>query len=381
MATPPDGAGTGGGHGGESAPSDTAPPHLIGFTWADLEAWTRLGLIRPDQLAAIRASVAGREASATPGAARREERGGFDLVSIAYYFGGFMILLAYTIFVGLRWEDLGRGGQLAIALTSVGGLWACGGWLRRLGHPLGGNLLIFAGTGIVPLAVSSALGAGGLWPDDAEAGAYREFYRTITGTWLLLEGVSIAVTLAVLRLVRFPLLTLLLAFWTWYISMDLAEFVGGEERWSWGTTEWLVGGGVGLALLALGVVLQLRRGDQDYSRWFYLFGHLAVFGTVSALALDDGVALGLLFLLLYLGFVVASVWLQVHVFLVFGALGCYAYASYLAFDVFAGALGFVFALAAVGLVVVLSTVAYQRWGRDWLVARLRPRPPGAAAPA
>src|SRR3712207_8745536 len=46
-------------------------------------------------------------------------------------------------------------------------------------------------------------------------------YRTIDAAWISLEIVSIAVTLLVLRWIRFPLLTLLLAFWSWYLSMDL----------------------------------------------------------------------------------------------------------------------------------------------------------------
>ncbi len=58
--------------------------------------------------------------------------------------------------------------------------------------------------------------------------------------------------------------------------------------------------------------------------------------------------------------------------MVFGALGCYAYVSKLAFDVFAGSLGFVFGLALVGLLIVLSTVAYQRYAHPWLARRLAP---------
>ena len=63
---------------------------------------------------------------------------------------------------------------------------------------------------------------------------------------------------------------------------------------------------------------------------------------------------------------VASVWLRSSVFLIVGALGCYADVSYPAFEVFAGGLGFVFALAAIGLAIVGSAVAYQRAFRPWL---------------
>jgi len=353
------------------------------ITWADLDRWTERGLIRPEQARAIQSFEAARgetiadapDPAPAPTPAARERPAGFNIITIAYYFGAFAILLAYTIFMGLMWEDVGRSGQVVIAFGTVIGLWLLGLMLRRWGYPLGGNLLIFAGTGIVPLAAYTALRLAGIWPSDDDAENYRDFYRTITATWMLLEIITIGVTLVVLWRTRFLLLNLLLAFWLWFFSMDFVEWVTGDERWSWGRTEWTVGLLIGLAMLGLGVLLQRQRGSQDASCWYYLFGHIITLGNAAALALDEGVGLGLLFLLLYLGFVVLSVWLQARVFLVFGALGCYAYASYLAFDVFEGALGFVFALAAVGLIVVGSAVAFQRYGEDWLRQRLRPVAP------
>lgn len=360
------------------------------ITWADLDRWTERGLIRPEQARAIQAFEEARGAftaapsetvaatpdvASAPAPAARERGPGFDLVTIAYYFGAFAILLAYTIFMGLQWESVGRPGQAVIAFGTVLALWAIGLKLRGWGYPLGGNLLIFAGTGIVPLAAYTALRLANIWPSDEDARNYRDFYRTITATWMLLEIITIGVTLFVLWRTRFLLLNLLIAFWLWFFSMDFVEWISGDERWSWGRTEWTVGLLIGLALLALGVALQRERRSQDASFWYYLFGHIVTLGNAGALALDEGVALGLLFLLLYLGFVVMSVWLQARLFLVFGALGCYAYVSYLAFDVFDGVLGFVFALAAIGLIVVVSAVAFQRYGEAWLKQRLRPVSP------
>ena len=361
--------------------TDTPPEPR--FTWVDVEQWADNGLIRPDQLTAIRAHVAGesgptpsaehpRAVDITPRALSKEHRVGLNLVTIAYYFGAFMILLAYTFFLGLQWEDLGHGGQAVAACGTVAGLWVVGGLLRGRGYPLAGNLLIFAGTGVTALAVYSVLRLAGLWPESVEAGAYHDFYRTIDGNWVILEVACIAVALAAAWWTRFPLLTLLIGFWGWYLSMDLIEAVTGHDDFAWGPVEWSVGAAIGLAMLAIGAWLQRRRGGQEWSFWFYLFGHIAVLGNLGALALDDGTGLGLLFLAIYLGFVVASVWLQARVFLVFGALGCYAYVSKLAFDVFAGSLGFVFGLALVGLLIVLSAVGYQRYVQPWLTRRLAP---------
>src|SRR5829696_201929 len=115
------------------------------FTWVDVEQWADHGLIRPDQLTAIRAHVAGAPGPITPASdprageiaprpVREEHRAGLNLVTIAYYFGAFMILLAYTIFLGLQWDELGRGGQVVAACGTVAGLWLIGGFLRGRGY-------------------------------------------------------------------------------------------------------------------------------------------------------------------------------------------------------------------------------------------------------
>jgi hypothetical protein len=342
------------------------------FTWADLEEWTGLGILRPEQLTAIRAHLAEERdprPEADPARASRERQDGLNLVTVAYYFGAFIILLAGTIFVGLQWEDLGRPGQLVASWGAVAGLWLLGAWLKRAGHELGGNLLIFAGTGVVPLGVYTLLRLLNLWPDASDAATYQAFYRTIDAAWLLLEVASIAITVAVIWVSRFPLLTLLLAFWGWYLSMDLTELVVRHDDFAWGPPEWTVGALVGAGMLALGVWLQRRHSGQEWSLWFYLFGHIALLGNLAALALGDDALPGGLFLAVYVGFVIASIWLQARVFLVFGAIGVYAYVAKLALDVFDRSLGFTVALAAIGLLIVLVTVAYERHARPWLARR------------
>lgn len=359
------------------------PPPDTPITWTDLEQWADRGLIQRDQLAAIRAHLAespGIDRAAetdhperrSPAPVPGDQADGLNLVTVAYYAGAFTILLAFTFFIGLQWENLGHGGQAAIACGAIAALWAIGAFLRGRGLVLGGNLLIFAGVGVVPLAVFTVLQLAGLWPESTRAGEYRDFFHRINGYWLILEVVSIAVAIVAAWLTGFPLLTLLIGFWTWFLSMDLTALFAGHQRFDWTTWEWLIGALVGLAMLAIGVYQQRRSGDQAWSRWFYLFGHLAVYGNLSALALDNDAAFGLLYLAVYLSFVVASVWLQSTIFLVFGALGCYSYVSKLAFDVFEGSVGFTIGLAVVGLLMVLSAVGYQRSVRPWLETRLAP---------
>ena len=343
----------------------TTPVH---FTPADLEQWVEKGLITPEQLTNIRSHIEAAGPVAEQAKAGPEQRKGLNFVSLAYYFGGFMILLAYTIFMGLQWESLEFTGQIAISLFTIVVLWAIGYVLQRSGFRIAGGLLIFAGTGIVPLFVFTVQRALGIWPDD-QTYAYMEFYRIVAQTWILLELISIGVAVIVIWRVRFTLISLLIAFWTWFLSMDITRWGSQSAYWTWSDREQIVSTTIGVGMLGLGVWLQ-RRTKQDYSFWFYLFGHIIVLSHLSALTLNREGFLGIVYLAVYISFVVASVWLQRRVFLVFGAIGCYSYLSYLAFRVFEGALGFVFALGVIGLLIVLTAVGYQKYLRSWLENQL-----------
>jgi hypothetical protein len=333
------------------------------FTWTDLERWAISGLLTASQLEQIREEINGSASARSP-----EQRHGLNIVTVAYYFGGFMILLAYTFYMGIQWGRLEPGTQLAVSVITIGALIGMGAFLRRLGFSTGGALLIFAGTGIVPLAVWVLERITGIWPDGS-AIVYRDFYRVIAPAFVYMELIALGAAIVAIRVIRFPLLALLAAFWMWFLSMDLARWIAHSPTWTWSDREQLVSTVIGLGMIVLGVVLQ-RHARRDYSIWFYIFGHVIVLAHFGALTLRHEGVLSLAYPTLYLTFVVASVLLQRRVFLVFGALGCYGYTSYLAYRVFEGSLGFVFTLAFVGLVIILSTVAYQRFVHAWLEVRL-----------
>src|SRR5438067_8441340 len=88
------------------------------FTWANVEQWIEKGLITPEQALGIRQElemrspieVASEPAQAVAGEQIKQD---LNLITIAYYFGAFMILLAYTFIVGLHWQQLGYTLQFA----------------------------------------------------------------------------------------------------------------------------------------------------------------------------------------------------------------------------------------------------------------------------
>jgi hypothetical protein len=333
------------------------------FTIDDVQKWVEEGLISPEQGMSIRSYIESSGSVQEQSMGAPEQRKGLNFISLAYYFGSFMILLAYTIFMGLEWETFGFPRQIAVSLGTIGMLWVLGFFLMNKDFRGAGGLLIFVGTGIVPLLISTVQRALGFWPETDFA--YRDFYTVVSQTWVPLEVISSLVSIVMIWRTRFPLLTLLIAFWMWFLSMDLTRWITQSNSWSWSDVEQTVSAVMGAGMLLLGVFLQ-RRAKQDYSGWFYLFGHIIILGFFSSLAIDREGILGLVYFAVYLSFVVASVWLQRRVFLVFGAFGCYGYLSYLAFQVFDGAMGFVFALGGIGLLIVLSAVGYQKYGRPWL---------------
>jgi hypothetical protein len=67
-----------------------------------------------------------------------------------------------------------------------------------------------------------------------------------------------------------------------------------------------------------------------------------------------------LYALLNVGLIGLAVWLQRTTFLVFGALGVHLYLGHLAYQVFKDSFFFPFALALLGLSLILVTVWMQR---------------------
>jgi hypothetical protein len=344
----------------------------VQFSWVDVGEWVEQGLIAPAQARAIWRYVQTRSAMARRPEPGPEQPRGLNLITIAYYFGGFLILLAYTVFIGLQWGTLTFAGQSLILAATIGVLWAVGYLVRRAGFQTGGGLLIFAGTGIVPLLVYTALRTFGIQPDPGSYIYLDQSPEQDALFAMVIAGVSLATALVVLLWIRFPLLTLLGAFWSYCLVTIAASWFLHRSVWSWESDVRIAGVILGFGLIVLGIYLQPRE-RQRYSLWLYIVGHLVLLSHLSSLLLGRDAALGLLYLCIYLASVVASVWLQQRVFLVFGALGCYTYVTYLAFDVFSGSLGFALAMAAVGFVVILSAVGYQKYARPWLADQLAPR--------
>jgi hypothetical protein len=299
-------------------------------------------------------------------AAPPEQRKGLNVVSVLYYGGALIMIAACAWFLGDKWETLGSRGVLVTTLIYAAIATAVGVTLRRTGWPIAGGLLITVAVCLTPLATYCVEDLLGWWPADPP-GKYREYYPLIRASWIVMELATVAVAGVALYFVRFGFLTAPLAFSLWFFSMDLAAYLGGE--W-WGTLDgrrW-VSMAVGLATIASGFAFHRalsRRSDggrEDYAFWCFLFGMLAFWGALTSMDSDSELGKAL-YALLNIAFIALAVWSRRVTFLVVGGLGVHLYLGHPAFEVFKDSALFPFALMAVGLSLILSAVAAQRFWR------------------
>jgi hypothetical protein len=295
-----------------------------------------------------------------------ESTKGFNLVTVLYYFGAMLMISACAWFLGDKWESLGAGGVLGTTLVYLAIALSVGLWLRKKGYVVGGGLLVTVAVCLVPLITYSIESLLGYWPDVAP-GEYENYYTEIRGGWIVIELATMAAALLALLYVRFGFLTAPFAFSLWYLSMDLAAWILGRDSLHGNEASW-VSVGVGAVTIAAGCFLDRtihRPGEprsEDFAFWCYLFGLMAFWGGFTSMQSDSELN-KFLYLLLNLGLIGVALLLKRSVFLVFGAMGVFGYIGHLAYRVFENSFLFPFALAIVGLLMILGTVWVQSYLR------------------
>ncbi len=349
------------------SPTDTIPQEEILLSIADIREAAAEGVFSQSEAQRLVEWACSRpvdRARATPSV---EASKGFNLVTIAYYFGAMLMISACAWFLGDKWDVLGSAGVLTTSVLYLAIAASVGWWLRGKGFVVGGGLLVTVAVCLVPLITFTIQDLLGMWPAD-DPGAYGGFYPVIHGSWIVMELATIAAAAVALYFVRFGFLTAPLAFSLWFFSMDVAALILGREL-SYETNEraW-ISVGVGLGTMLIGYVLDrtLHTADgpktQDFAFWCYLFGLLAFWGGLTSM--NSGSELNkFIYLLINLGLIGVAVYLKRTVFLVFGAIGVHAYLGHLAYRVFLDSVLFPFVLAFLGLSLILVTVGAQAYLR------------------
>lgn len=295
----------------------------------------------------------------------------FDVPNLAFYLGALVVMSALGWFMTTAWERFGGRGIFVIATTYVACFAVVGYRLwQKEAYRVPAGLLMTLAVWVVPLAIYGLERMTGIWPQ-GDPGTFPGYHMWVKGSWLLMEVGTIAAGLVALRYVRFPFLTFPVAFAFWYMSMDLALLLlrkphdGWYGGW-WDERLWL-SVGVGLIMLIISGLVD-RRTPEDYARWGYLFGLLSFAGGLTVMMRTE--AWWAAYAAVNLGLMLTAVVLQRRVFLVFGAIGVYAYLAQLAYVVFKDSVMFPFALTVLGLAIIYGGVLYQRH-RGRIESRLR----------
>jgi hypothetical protein len=294
-------------------------------------------------------------------AAEREDRR-FDTPNFLFYFGAIVAIAATGFFVGLGWE---RRGPTFMFIASVGFLafYAAASFVfLRRGLFTPGGLFAAMAVSVVPLVVYAFERLTGWWPED-QPRAYEAFHQEILASWVAMELITIAVGIAVLAYVRFPLILAPVAFAVWYLSMDLAPLFFGEDV----TEDERIGVSivVGLLMLASGLALDWREARR-IAFWAHFFGLLILLGTLCWLTFEhyDRLTWTLVTVVSF-ATALASIPLQRTTYVVFGALGLLATTCYWIHEVFEDSLIFPFAVAAAGVASMAFGIVVQRYGERW----------------
>ncbi len=331
-----------------------------------LTSWVENNLILDDQkqnIMSFEQNLAKEQSSENP----IESKRGLNLIYIAYYVGGFMVLLAYTTFMSISWDQMAVWLQTAVSLGTIIILWLTGHFLDKNQFHFAGRLLVFVGTGITPLLFYSIQNLIGIWPDFDFI--YGDFYRVILPNWVIIEVLSLLTAWFVIRKTKFPLITLLISIWMLFLGMDFGRWLFDLDAWQWGNGELELSLTLALGMIGLAIFLQ-RRDLKSYSFWFHLVGSISLVCTVVALLDWETIWADIIYVSLIIVLLILSVWLQQRVLLVISSISLYSYLCYLAFDIFDGELSFLFAMAFLGLMIVITAVGYQKYVKQWLESKL-----------
>lgn len=273
-----------------------------------------------------------------------------------------IIISAMTWWMTISWEAFGGGGifiisvAYAILFTFLGAkLW------KKHEYRVPAGLLITIAVCMTPLAIYGLETYFNIWPE-GNPGEYRDFYNWIKGSWIFMEIGTIVAGVVALRFFRFPFITAPIFFSAWFLSMDIVPIIMRNEI-TWRQREW-VSLIFGIVLIVISYLIH-RAKRKDFAFWGYLFGTFAFWGGLSGLAWDKGEFVYFMYFVINFLMMIVSVLLSSKVFLIFGAIGTFAYFSHLAYEVFENSILFPFVLTFFGVAIIYLGVLYQK-NMQWI---------------
>ncbi|MBA2652369.1 MAG: DUF2157 domain-containing protein [Tatlockia sp.] len=279
----------------------------------------------------------------------------FNTTNVLYYLGGLIAIGAMTLFMNLGWETFGGWGIFGISLVyAVIGLYLSS-LFKRKNYPIPAGICATFVVALTPLAIYGLQRAVGWWPDDT---VYRDYHYFIKWHWIFMELGTLGIGLILAWIYRYPFMIMPIAVTLWYMSMDLAAMIGGDDaNFTLRSTVSLY---FGLATLILAFLVDVKsRHSADYAFWLYLFGVITFWGGLSFQYSDSEwaklVYLGINLVLIGLGLILVR-----KVFVIFGGLGVAGYLGHLASAIFKDSMFFPIALTIIGLIIIYLGTLWQK---------------------
>jgi hypothetical protein len=280
----------------------------------------------------------------------------FDISLILYFFGTILVLVAMSWYMSDALMQL--GGQSIFWLAVVYGLcfFALGRFLwnkRDLITP--GGLFISLAVCMIPLAVYGLQKWYGLWPKNPP-GEFLDINSWAVRNRLLIALATVLGGSIALYFYRFSFLTMPIFFALWSISMDLGSLITNDNLAEYETRN-IISILFGIGVLVVAYIMDLKS-KLDLSFWPYLFGVLSFWGGLSLLELSEFG--NFIYLLINLGLILLSVFLQRTVFLIFGGIGVFIYVTGIFSKYFSNSISFPIVLSIIGILVVFLGILYHK---------------------
>jgi hypothetical protein len=289
----------------------------------------------------------------------------FNFANVAYYFGALIVIFGMFFYLTLAWKSLGGQGIFALACIYML-IFALAGrhlWFDR-GLKIPGGLLTTISVSMVPLAIYGFQRMTGIWPD-GDPGNYLNYHIWVKASWFYMEVGTILAGLLALWWIRFPFLTLPIAYSLWSMSMDMTPLIFGKAEYTW-NERYLVSFWFGIVVIIIAFLIDrhIRRSQGDFAFWLYLSGLMAFWGGLTLMNTGSEWERFLYFLInLYL--ILLSVLLRRRVFAIFSAMGVIGYLGHLSYTVFRDSLLFPVAISFVGVLIIFGGVQYQKNSITW----------------
>lgn len=296
------------------------------------------------------------------------EEPSFKAQHVLYYFGAMLMLLPLSIFFSAM-TNIGNAAILLISLIIGGITFYIAQRLVNVGRLVAAGVFATVSFSTVPLGLFSILAMTGLSLSDAARtyGNYSDFHQKISFSFVLLELLSLAASIAYLRYFKLPFLMLAPSLILWYLGMDLTSAIVGSDI---GATYrgWSVLYGFLMLVFAYVVDKKTKHTLADFSFWLWIFGTISFWGGLSSM--DSGSLWGKHFYaLVNLAMIVLSVVVGRKVLAIAGAFGLIGYLGYLSLHLFKGVLLFPLFCLIIGAGVVWIGLKWPKV-ESWIAIKL-----------